>query len=71
MLNINVRPVELQDFHDISRIRKMAGVMENILATPEEPEEKIKSKIENITENDYWYVAEANGQVIGVAILNR
>jgi putative acetyltransferase len=71
MLNINIRPVKLQDFRDISRIRKMAGVMENILATPEEPEEKVKNKIENITENDYWYVAEANGQVIGVAILNR
>lgn len=71
MIDINIRPVELQDYTDISRIRKMAGVMENILASPEESEKKIKNKIINITENDYWYIAELNGQVVGVAILNR
>lgn len=71
MFEINIRPVELQDYTDISRIRKMDGVKENILATSEEPEDKIKNKIISITENDYWYVAELNGHVVGLAILNR
>lgn len=70
-MDINIRPVKLEDYIYISKIRKMNGVKDNILSTPDEPEEKMKNKIMNITSNDYWFVAEEDRRVIGVAILNR
>lgn len=68
---INIRHVKVEDYIDISKIRKMDGVKDNILATSDEPAEKIKNKIMNITSNDFWFVAEDNHKVIGVSILNR
>lgn len=66
-----VREVELDDYRDISQIRKMEGVMENILATPEEPAGRVRNKILNLTEDDFWYVAEDMGQVVGLVMLKR
>lgn len=70
-MGLNIRPVRLEDFWDISRIRKMDGVMENILANPDESEEKVISKIMNITKNDYWFIAELDEIVVGLATLNK
>ncbi|PWX64483.1 GNAT family N-acetyltransferase [Clostridium perfringens] len=53
----------------MSKIRKMPGVMENILSNKDEEEELIKEKIINRGKNQYWYVAEENGKVIGLGIL--
>ena len=47
----------------------MPGVMENILSNKDEEEELIKEKIINRGKNQYWYVAEENGKVIGLGIL--
>ena len=69
--SINIRPVELNDYVSLSRIRKMDGVMENILATSDEPLDKVKNKILNRTNNDFWFVAEIDHAVVGTAILNR
>lgn len=68
---MRIREVELDDYRDISQIRKMEGVMENILATPEEPAGRVRNKILNLTEDDFWYVAEDEGQVIGLVMLKR
>ncbi|WP_297637427.1 GNAT family N-acetyltransferase [uncultured Clostridium sp.] len=70
-MDINIRSVKVDDYIDISKIRKMEGVENNILATSDEQTEKMKSKIMNITPNDFWFVAEKDGKVIGVSILNR
>ncbi|MGL4741623.1 MAG: GNAT family N-acetyltransferase [Sarcina sp.] len=70
-MELKIRTVKISDYMDISRIRKMPGVRENILATYNELPEKMRSKIENKTPNDFWYVAEYGVKVIGVGILNR
>lgn len=43
-MDTNIRPVKLEDYIYISKIRKIDGVKDNILSTPDEPEEKIKDK---------------------------
>lgn len=68
-MNLKVREVKLEDFKEISKIRKMSGVIENILATKDEDEELMEQRIMNRGENQYWYVAEYEGKVIGLGIL--
>lgn len=68
-MDINIRSVKVDDYIDISKIRKMEGVENNILATSDEQTEKMKSKIMNITPNDFWFVAEKDGKVIGVSMI--
>lgn len=68
-MNLNIRDIEIEDYKEISKIRKMPGVMENILSNKDEEEELIKEKIINRGKNQYWYVAEENGKVIGLGIL--
>lgn len=68
-MNLQIRDIEIEDYKEISKIRKMPGVMENILSNKDEEEESIKEKIINRGKNQYWYVAEENGKVIGLGIL--
>ena len=68
-MNLKIRDIEIEDYKEISKIRKMPGVMENILSNKDEEEELIKEKIINRGKNQYWYVAEENGKVIGLGIL--
>ncbi|WP_096515579.1 GNAT family N-acetyltransferase [Clostridium perfringens] len=68
-MNLKIRDIEIEDYKEISKIRKMPGVMENILSNKDEEEESIKEKIINRGKNQYWYVAEENGKVIGLEIL--
>ncbi|WP_221372922.1 GNAT family N-acetyltransferase [Clostridium perfringens] len=68
-MNLKIRDIEIEDYKEISKIRKMPGVMENILSNKDEEEESIKEKIINMGKNQYWYVAEKNGKVIGLGIL--
>lgn len=68
-MNLKIRDIKIEDYKEISKIRKMPGVMENILSNKDEEEELIKEKIINRGKNQYWYVAEDNGKVIGLGIL--
>lgn len=68
-MNFIVREVQSMDFKEISKIRKMPGVIENILATIDEDEELMKQRIKNRGENQYWYVVEHEGTVVGLGIL--
>lgn len=68
-MSLRIRDVKIEDYKEISKIRKMPGVMENILSNKDEEEELIKEKIINRGKNQYWYVAEENGKVIGLGIL--
>lgn len=69
-MELLIRKVELEDYKRISEIRKMDGVIENILATKDESEDKIKERIINKSERDYWYILELNCELVGLAILN-
>ena len=68
-MSLKIRDIKIEDYKEISKIRKMPGVMENILSNKDEEEESIKEKIINMDKNQYWYVAEENGKVIGLGIL--
>ena len=68
-MSLRIRDIKIEDYKEISKIRKMPGVMENILSNKDEEEESIKEKIINMGKNQYWYVAEENGKVIGLGIL--
>ncbi|EPB8165779.1 GNAT family N-acetyltransferase [Clostridium perfringens] len=68
-MSLRIRDIKIEDYKEISKIRKMPGVMENILSNKDEEEELIKEKIINRGKNQYWYVAEEDGKVIGLGIL--
>ena len=68
-MSLRIRDIKIEDYKEISKIRKMPSVMENILSNKDEEEELIKEKIINRGKNQYWYVAEENGKVIGLGIL--
>ncbi|SQC08054.1 GNAT family acetyltransferase [Clostridium perfringens] len=68
-MSLRIRDIKIEDYKEISKIRKMPGVMENILSNKDEEEELIKEKIINRGKNQYWYVAEENGKVIVLGIL--
>ncbi|EGT0015243.1 GNAT family N-acetyltransferase [Clostridium perfringens] len=68
-MSLKIRDIKIEDYKEISKIRKMPGVMENILSNKDEEDELIKEKIINIENNQYWYVAEEDGKVLGLGIL--
>lgn len=68
-MSLRIRDIKIEDYKEISKIRKMPGVMENILSNKDEKDELIKQKIINRGNNQYWYVAEEDGKVIGLGIL--
>ncbi|WP_415339991.1 GNAT family N-acetyltransferase [Clostridium perfringens] len=68
-MSLRIRDIKIEDYKEIGKIRKMPGVIENILSNKDEEEELIKEKIINRGKNQYWYVAEENGKVIGLGIL--
>lgn len=68
-MSLKIRDIKIEDYKEISKIRKMPGVMENILSNKDEEDELIKEKIINRGNNRYWYVAEEDGKVLGLGIL--
>ncbi|WP_124042162.1 GNAT family N-acetyltransferase [Clostridium perfringens] len=67
-MSLKIRDIKIEDYKEISKIRKMPGVMENILSNKDEEDELIKEKIINRGNNQYWYVAEEDGKVLGLGI---
>ncbi|XZL95230.1 GNAT family N-acetyltransferase [Clostridium perfringens] len=68
-MSLRIRDIKIEDYKEISKIRKMPGVMENILSNKDEEDELIKEKIINRGNNQYWYVVEEDGKVLGLGIL--
>ena len=68
-MSLKIRDIKIEGYKEISKIRKMPGVMENILSNKDEEDELIKEKIINRGNNQYWYVAEEDGKVLGLGIL--
>lgn len=71
MESLIIREVRLEDSKAISKMRKMSGVIENIMASHQESVGTIRSKIMSKTENEYWFVAELSGRVVGMIALNK
>jgi putative acetyltransferase len=73
-MNLNIRPIRMEDARAINEIRTMDGVRENIMALTSERITRAESMISGLTPNDHMFVAEVeeNGvkRVVGVCGLN-
>lgn len=57
-MELRIRPVEVEDSKDINEIRRMKGVMENMLAISSERLDRTKRHTENLDLNTHILVAE-------------
>lgn len=57
-MKVMIRPVKVEDSEAINEIRRMHGVMENMLAMKSERVDKTKKRTENIGEDEHLMVAE-------------
>lgn len=73
-MNLNIRPIRIEDAKQVNEIRIMDGVRENIMALTSERITRAESMINGLTPNDHMFVAEVdeNGEkrVVGVIGLN-
>lgn len=56
-MNMQIRPMELKDAEAINNLRRMTGVMENILGVPSEPRRKTEQFLSEINPNHHHFVA--------------
>jgi putative acetyltransferase len=71
-MDIYIRPIHINDAPAINKIRRMSGVMENILGIPSEQIKKSENFITNMDEDSHEFVAvikenDGNEKVIGCA----
>lgn len=73
-MNINIRPVKIEDAPFLHEIRIMDGVRENIMGITSERLSRTEKGINGLTDNQHMYVAEVeeNGvkKVVGNVQLN-
>ncbi len=70
-----IRPAGIQDAHGINALRRMPGVMENILGIPSEPLKRNEQYLANLDSNSHQFVAVLEQEneepiVLGTAGLN-
>ena len=71
MEKVNIRRVRVEDAQRISEIRKMPEVIDNIMASKLETTNTIKTRINSLTQNEIWFVAEIDNIVVGMIALNK
>lgn len=64
---VTIRPVRVEDAEAISQITREPGVIETILALPSQRVEQRSRAIANLTEDEHYFVAEIEAQVVGLA----
>ena len=57
-MEVNIRPVKIQDSEDINSMKTMKGVYENMMSIPSERINKTEEFISNLSKNDFAFVAE-------------
>lgn len=69
-----IRPAEIRDVRDINTLRRMPGIVENLIALPSETIASNEKFIANVSDDDHIFAAEisSNGvsRVIGLAGLH-
>ena len=65
-----IRPVSEDDAPGIWRITRQQGVIETILALPSDRLQQRIDTLAGLTTDDHWFVAEQNGEIIGLAGLH-
>lgn len=68
-MDITIRPVRPSDAAELNAIRRMDGVLENILSLPSERESVSEEFIKGLGENMHMFTAECDGKVAGCASL--
>jgi putative acetyltransferase len=64
---VTIRPVRVEDTEAIWRITQQEGVIETILALPSDRIEQRRERLASLGLDEHWFVAEADGEVIGLA----
>ncbi|WP_088070879.1 GNAT family N-acetyltransferase [Gottfriedia luciferensis] len=64
-MEISIRPVELTDARAIHRICTQDKVFPNMIFLPSMRVEMMENRIKNLQQNEYEFVAEYNGDVVG------
>lgn len=65
-----VRPVHEDDAPAVWRIARQQGVIETILALPSDRLQQRIETLQGLTRDDHWFVAEVEGEVVGLAGLH-
>lgn len=73
-MELTIRPVKIEDSKDINEIRRMKGVMENMLSISSERLDRTIKHTENLDLNTHILVVEVkeneNRKVVGIGSLN-
>jgi len=67
---VTIRPVRVEDAEAIWRITQQDGVIETILALPSDRLERRRERLATLGPDEHWFVAEAEGEAIGLAGLS-
>ncbi len=65
-----IRPVHEDDTPAVWRIARQPGVIETILALPSDRLQQRIETLKGLTSDDHWFVAELEGDVVGLAGLH-
>jgi L-phenylalanine/L-methionine N-acetyltransferase len=64
---VTIRPVRVEDSEAIWRITQQDGVIETILTLPSDRLEQRRERLASLGLDEHWFVAEVDGEVIGLA----
>lgn len=67
---VTIRPVHVDDAPAVWRIAREQGVIETILALPSDRMHQRIETLKGLTADDHWFVAEIEGEVVGLAGLH-
>jgi L-phenylalanine/L-methionine N-acetyltransferase len=67
---VTIRPVRVEDAEAIWRITQQDGVIETILALPSDRVEQRRERLAALGPDEHWFVAEVEGEAIGLAGLS-
>src|SRR6185437_1440039 len=68
--DVTIRPVSVEDTEAIWRITQQEEVIETILALPSDRLEQRRETLATLGRDEHWFVAQADGGVIGLAGLS-
>jgi putative acetyltransferase len=68
--DVTIRPVRVEDAEAIWRITQQEGVIETILSLPSDRLEQRRQRLAALGPSEHWFVAETNGEAIGLAGLS-
>lgn len=66
---MEIRPVEISDAGAVAEIRRQDGVRDAVMALSSERTEAVTGFITSLTARDRVYVAEENGEIVGLALM--